>query len=309
MNLRAEVEFDVSEPVGETASISATVVSPSANVRNTAVIAVPGGTYSRWYWDADANRLPGYSFAEHLANSGHVVVAVDNVGTGASSVPHGVVTPEQMAAALHRVAQLTRARLAEGSLAPGLGAIPDTELFGVGHSLGATFVAMQQGAHASYDRVGIWGMTALAPSGVDIAAQVAASVVNLRLTAGADQDAQFVRMPRAGLRPFFYGNFVEEDVMQADEAAATSMSVLGGASAGAHGYIAEAAAAISVPVFLVFGEQDLSEDPRREPTAYSSCNDLTLFVLRGSAHCHNLAPTRRQLWDRTLRWLGSAPGK
>jgi hypothetical protein len=285
MNLRAEVEFDVSEPVGETASISATVVSPSANVRNTAVIAVPGGTYSRWYWDADANRLPGYSFAEHLANSGHVVVAVDNVGTGASSVPHGVVTPEQMAAALHRVAQLTRARLAEGSLAPGLGAIPDTELFGVGHSLGATFVAMQQGAHASYDRVGIWGMTALAPSGVDIAAQVAASVVNLRLTAGADQDAQFVRVPRAGLR------------------------VLGGASAGAHGYIAEAAAAISVPVFLVFGEQDLSEDPRREPTAYSSCNDLTLFVLRGSAHCHNLAPTRRQLWDRTLRWLGSAPGK
>ena len=33
---------------------------------------------------------------------------------------------------------------------------------------------------------------------------------------------------------------------------------------------------------------------------------LTLYVLAGSAHCHNMAGTRQRLWDRLLGWCGSA---
>jgi alpha-beta hydrolase superfamily lysophospholipase len=308
MTVRAQVEFDVSSAVGERAVIAASLVAPDGDPKNSVVLAIPGGTYSHSYWDADSARIPGYSFAEHLAAAGYVVVAVDNVGTGASTVPSGLVTPEQMAEALDIVSRELRARLADGSLTPGLAAMPDPDLVGIGHSLGGMLVALQQAAHSSYERVGIWGRTALWPPNEDesgIEQRIETIVANLRLQAGAAENAQFVRMPRARLRPSFYGDFVDEAVMEADEAAATTMSLLAGASAGADGYIADAAATITSPVLLVFGEQERPGDQHREPAAYRSSDDITLFVLRGSAHCHNLAPTRHVLWDRTIRWLAN----
>jgi alpha-beta hydrolase superfamily lysophospholipase len=309
---RALTEFDVSGALGEPAVVAASIIAPDRGVAGTVVVAVPGGGYTRSYWDQDPALLPSYSFAEHLAGAGYAVVAVDNVGTGASTVPRGHLTPEQMAAALHVVSTQVRERIADESLAPAGSVAPDSDVVGIGHSLGGMLVALQQGAHASYDRVGIWGMTAVTPPGTsqeDLKGQIRASMANLRATADADTDAQFVLMPRLSLRPFFYGNFVAEAVMEADESAATTMSLLAGASAGAHGYIAEAAAQIAVPVLLAFGEEDLSADPRGEPAAYGTSEDLTVFVLRGSAHCHNLAPTRHRLWDRTIEWLRRSPAQ
>ena len=32
---------------------------------------------------------------------------------------------------------------------------------------------------------------------------------------------------------------------------------------------------------------------------------LTLYVLRGSAHCHNMATTRHDQWERIEQWLWS----
>ena len=45
---------------------------------------VPGMSYGKEYWDVP---LAGYSFARAAAAAGHVVVAVDNLGTGASARP------------------------------------------------------------------------------------------------------------------------------------------------------------------------------------------------------------------------------
>ena len=43
----------------------------------------------------------------------------------------------------------------------------------------------------------------------------------------------------------------------------------------------------------------------REIDPYAAADDLTLFVLRGSAHCHNMATTRVALWCRIASWLGA----
>lgn len=43
---------------------------------------VPGMSYGKEYWDLP---LDGYSFARAAAAAGHVVVAADNLGTGAST--------------------------------------------------------------------------------------------------------------------------------------------------------------------------------------------------------------------------------
>ena len=68
------------------------------------------------------------------------------------------------------------------------------------------------------------------------------------------------------------------------------------------GITAEAATEIEVPVFLGYGEVDVSTDPHAEPAFFSRSPDITLYLLAGSGHCHNMAATRRVLWERLLDW-------
>jgi hypothetical protein len=74
------------------------------------------------------------------------------------------------------------------------------------------------------------------------------------------------------------------------------------------GLIASEAAAVDVPLFLAAGERDVIEDLYCEPDAFRACHDITLYQLRRSAHMHNFAPTRAQLWARLDRWVdGTCP--
>jgi hypothetical protein len=69
------------------------------------------------------------------------------------------------------------------------------------------------------------------------------------------------------------------------------------------GYVAEEAASVDVPVFLGFGERDVSEAPHNEPTMFPRATDITVFVVPQMAHMHNFASTRRLLWERSLDWV------
>jgi pimeloyl-ACP methyl ester carboxylesterase len=61
-------------------------------------------------------------------------------------------------------------------------------------------------------------------------------------------------------------------------------------------------AAITAPVFLGFGEDDLTEDFMGCVALYKATNDISLFVLPGAAHCHNQSARRTMLWDRLAHW-------
>ena len=65
----------------------------------------------------------------------------------------------------------------------------------------------------------------------------------------------------------------------------------------------ELAGRIQAPVFLAFGDSDVSHDPRAEPAAYPMSRDITVVVVPRMAHMHNFADTRECLWDRFRRWL------
>jgi pimeloyl-ACP methyl ester carboxylesterase len=70
-------------------------------------------------------------------------------------------------------------------------------------------------------------------------------------------------------------------------------------------------AAITAPVFLGFGEDDLTQDFMGCVALYKAVNDISLFVLPGAAHCHNQSALRTMLWDRLAHWArgyGSQPG-
>jgi pimeloyl-ACP methyl ester carboxylesterase len=63
-------------------------------------------------------------------------------------------------------------------------------------------------------------------------------------------------------------------------------------------------AAITAPVFLGFGEDDLTQDFIGSAALYRAANDMSFFVLPGSAHCHNQSALRTMLWDRLAYWAG-----
>ena len=62
-------------------------------------------------------------------------------------------------------------------------------------------------------------------------------------------------------------------------------------------------AAIDVPVFVAFGDHDLTAAYERSAARYTNSPDVTLYVLPQSAHCHNQASSRLQLWERIARWI------
>src|SRR5438552_556126 len=74
---------------------------PRPAARLPLLFCLPGGTYTKAYWHLEVPGRPGYSFGEHLADRGALVVAVDHLGTGDSSRhPRAVeLTPEVVAGA------------------------------------------------------------------------------------------------------------------------------------------------------------------------------------------------------------------
>jgi pimeloyl-ACP methyl ester carboxylesterase len=288
------------------ATIAATAFLP-AHPSGKIVIAVPGGTYSRAYWHQDPSALPGYSFCEHLCLAGVTVVAVDNLGTGDSTRPSDpdLVTPELMGDANAQLATQIRSRAASGTLDEGLRPMESPEVIGVGHSLGGLVTLLQQSKWRSYDRIAVLGYTAVpSEDPAPYPDRLNAALEMLAVQARDTFDNGYLEVPRSSLEAFFYGDFVDRNVVASDAKTATVMPRIAGAAAMVYGSAADAAARIDVPVFLAFGEQDLSPDPRKEAIAYQSSQDITVFVLPGSAHCHNLAPTRLLLWNRLLNWIG-----
>lgn len=67
-------------------------------------VAVHGATHYHLYWDLPRINGISYSYARHMARRGWPVLAIDQLGTGASSQPDGdFVTLDETARALHQV--------------------------------------------------------------------------------------------------------------------------------------------------------------------------------------------------------------
>jgi pimeloyl-ACP methyl ester carboxylesterase len=300
-----DVVFDVST-VADGAQVAASLFVPPPRPGSSGPIVVlvclPGGTYTRSYWDLTVPGQVGYSFAEDMAARGHVVVAVDNPGTGMSSGPPdgGDVTIELWGRAAAEVARQVRDRLH-----PEWG--DDLVVVGVGHSMGGYAVIAQAAIGGDYDAVAILGTSNQPMAGV-YSTEAGAPSPDDQHRALVDQMVGsahdgYLQPDRESLRALFHLADVPPNVLAADDGPATRVPV--GAAIGAvePGAYCEAAGKITVPVFLAFGEVDVSPSPHSEVAAYSASGDVRLVVLQGSAHCHNAATTRHVLWDRLAGWI------
>lgn len=293
--------FDVGEVVGEPASLAATYY-PAPDAADTAALLVclPGGTYSREYWDLDIPGHRGYSFADFATENGYPVVTIDPLGTGESSQPTVDFGFGDIAAAL----------------AQAVSALPDTigihaPPVAVAHSLGGYLAITQQALFPGYAGLAVLGCTNqhVAPLNLDASfiarcatphgrAEVAAEILS-----GLGQP--YFEGPREYLQSWFHLPDVPADVVAADCSTAKSVVPRVFGTAMVPGIVAEHAARIDVPVLVGYGELDVSPDPRAEAGLYRSSPDITTLVVAGSAHCHNMASSRHRLWRRLLAWAAT----
>ena len=294
-----ELSLDVTDGVGEPARMVGTYFPPtSGSTGPAALVCLPGGTYTRRYFDLEVPGLPGYSFARDAAGRGFPVVTFDMLGTGESTRPDGDVDfAVQAGAVAAAVAQLPDALDLEGPFV------------GIGHSMGGYVAVFQQALHRTYTALAILGTTNqhVAPLGLSPELAAAAETPEGRAALVEQTVAtmpRFIEAARTPMLPWFHLQDVPPAVVEADTASTlTVVPRRCAATSMVPGVAVEAAATIDVPVLLAYGDVDVSPQPRAEPGFFPASRDITLFLLRDSGHCHNMAGTRHVLWDRLARWV------
>ena len=338
MARQVELRIDVTNALGlgEPAHVAATVVLPDPALlpeRPVVCFAKPGGGYSRGYFTCE---LPGPgkgAQADFHAARGWIFVAMDNLGSGDSSVHAGdLLNYTNATLAALAAEQEVLLRLANGLIEPGYPAVLQPVKIAIGQSTGGTLCIVQQARHGCYDGIGILGFSAVhshpatppgevpivtpwfardvppgAQGGILNAAAVAA------MTAGAPQEAAWTALAWG-----FHYDDVPQDVVEADLMHYESIVIHAGAPKGADpapwnsyttpteaarltltpGIVAPEAAAVTVPVLSAMGERDLVVDPLGEARAFKSALSFDLFVCPRMGHMHNFAGTRALFWER-----------
>jgi pimeloyl-ACP methyl ester carboxylesterase len=307
-----DLTFDVTAAIGEPARQAGWLFLPDRPEDTVAVVVCfHGASYDRHYWHYEIPGFADYSFADHLTARQYAVIAVDHLGAGQSSDPDPRRPRDLalLAAGAADVVRQARERLTRGSLARGL----PTELpvIGIGHSLGAAVLTSLQGTARVVDGVCLLGLSVhggdVKGSPVDHSLQTADEIeAELRSTFGVPADSVSMTLSRAAVRQVFHAPGVPDAVVAFDDALQSRTSVRAGAETVTPCFLEAAAGAIDVPVFLAFGATvDMSGNPYAEPANYQNSPDVTVHMVEGSGHCHNLAGSRQVLWDRIASWISA----
>jgi len=281
----------------EVEGLAATVVEPD-RPNGRVVFCFPGGGMSRRYFDLDGT----YSMAGHLAGSGFTVVAVDHPGVGDSPPPAEPwdLTPSYVADRDAGAVAALRTRIGGTAI-------------GLGHSMGSMLTVVAQARHRCFDALALLGW-AHGEGYRDTALAGHLSPEELALVGDPSvPEANIVELAKRRFgRPLPVGSTT------------TSEFLLGGMAVTAEGLEAIAharsallavcglasmlklvgpdVAALDVPVLVGVGERDITVDVRQTAPSLAACPDITLYVLPGAGHNHNIAPNRTALWERVAVW-------
>lgn len=315
-----QLTFDVTAgaAAGEYLAQAAWVFLPKRPADAPAVLlCLAGGTYDKHYWHTEIDGYPGYSFGEHLAAAGYIVIALDHLGVGESSDPRASarVGLELLAAGDAEVARQVREGLRNGNLIDGVSPLT-VPLVGVGHSMGACLTTMVQATTGIYDAVVLLGYAVQitnvyeqSPDAADLENRVQQTIDAACQLAGASPQDSHLFAPRSYLAHLFYAGEVPQPVIDADTALQSRTPTRAAGEVTTPGFVERYAPQVNVPVFLGFGAGiDVSPNPYAEPSNYGGALDVTLHLVPKSGHCHNFASHRAALWDRIAAWVPTVTG-
>ena len=266
----------------------------------TVVVLIPGGTYNASYWDI------GYtpeirSFRLAMNNAGIATLALDRLGTGASSKPLStLLSASVQAMAAHQVIQSVRSRFPEVIVG--------------GHSIGAAMAMIEAGHYRDVDGVLVTGMTHR--MNLITVIPVLANMIPAPLDpAVPGRDAGYLTTSPGTRYPAFHTpGPLDEAAIAYDESTkdvfATTEAV---DSLTLTTVVTPASQQITVPVLLVLGN-----DPHFCGTLGSDCSSpealrasetpffggpLQTYILSGYGHAVNYAPNAPTYFGVVSDWL------
>ena len=316
---RRSWRIDVSDslPLEGTFEIAADVVLPptgsTEKVEPAALLfCLPGGFLSRKYYDLGAARDPSYSFAEFMAARGFAVVAVDHIGCGESSRPKdleaGFLLGVDALAAANESARIEIA----GRLQSEFG-VKRFRSIGVGHSMGSAMTVAQQANFRAHEALVLQSFSTaglvrfLQGDEADYAnsperahreiGELARARFGTPYPLGASESDE-------GTRAAFSAGTAPDVVYKYLQQASTNLLGVPGLLTMIPGAYAPYAELVDVPVFVGVGDHDLGRVDGVPPMLPRS-TEVATYTLRDSWHCHNVANTRLELWERIRVWVES----
>jgi pimeloyl-ACP methyl ester carboxylesterase len=324
--IKADVSVDVTATchLDRALTVAATLFLPEPGqlVENQPVVfAVPGGGYSRAYYDMHFDGHERYSQVDHHVERGIPVVAIDHLGVGESSPEVAeALRIEDIAAANDCAVRVITERLRGGTAVDGYPGVDVGSRIGMGQSMGGGVTVIMAARHRTYDAVAVLGYSAIhTVLPMPEAAETARASSHFDYDRDTDNEAMSLTESSEHVGNFLYPFFCEDvpaDIVEQDTRGGypirTASPPYGSLTLPlcvvamlSPGYIKAEAADLDIPVFIGVGDRDVAPDPRQEPAAYESATDITLFVCERMAHMHNFATTREKLWDRVADWCYS----
>lgn len=336
--------FECIQPAGELLpgehfDIAMRVIAPPAGapVSGLAFYCLPGGMMDRVYFDLVLGVEDGpddwrFSFAEAMARHGHVTITSDHPGLGESTCPGDefALTPDLLTRSHIGAARAAIAALREGTLAPGLEAIPDVLPVGCGHSMGAVTIVDRQARDPFFAAMlllgyGIGGLPAnlspeLLASARDIdwlAANIAAiarerfgcaRVLGKSRSKGAPPPG--IDKAPAGVKvqerhadgPDFHTRAADPEGRVALRGAAAPLLTLPGLYSTFPGVNDRSRAQIDVPTLVVAGTHDFAHVGESLRATFPNAPDFEHFAPDDTGHNLFVFPSRTQTFARIAQW-------
>ncbi|CCH30706.1 alpha/beta hydrolase [Actinosynnema sp. NPDC047251] len=301
---------DIYAPVtvlGHRHTVHGQLCSPAGGA--TAVqLLIPGSTYNSSYWDYDDG---AHSFRAAQNAAGFATLAVDRLGTGASSKPLGLLlTSFVQAEAVHQVVRGLRS----GAYGPSYAKV----IIG-GHSLGSSISILEAGTHHDVDGVLVTGLTHRAnPAGV---VTVLGSMIpaNLDPKFGLGQPLGYLTTsPGTRFAAFHAPGFLSGPLKALDERTKDVFSPTEAVDGLGVAVLLPYSRLIDVPVLVVTGQHDatvcglLASNCSNANTLHADeapyYRDLRTYVVEGYGHSVNLAPNAGQYYAAVASWAKKVVG-
>jgi pimeloyl-ACP methyl ester carboxylesterase len=307
--------IDVAEAVacGEPVELAVEVCLPPAGTAASGLVycCLPGGGMNAGYFDLRAGDDTSFSFAEQMTARGAIVVLVNPVAIGGSTIPaagFAVGVDAIVAANAHAVAEMLAA-LREGTMDPSLPSLPALKAIGVGHSMGGMLTVLQQARDAVYAGLVLMGFSLngladlLSDDERTVVGDGAAARARIGELAQARFGEPFLMLPPSDLsRSMLARGRKDPRVGNAIAARRDRVIAVTALFSMIPDSIAPEAAAVTVPLLLLFGDHDICGAPHRVPASFPGVSDLTLCVLPDTGHNHFTAESRGRLFGRVAAW-------
>lgn len=277
-------------------------------------VLVPGITYSHTYWDFPY-QPDIYNYRRAANAAGYATLALDRLGTGASSHPlSATVTAFEQADAVHQVI----AGLRNGSVT---GAPSSSILLG-GHSEGSTIAIIEVSTYHDVDAVLLTGFAhhfdAVQLTGL-LASMYPATLDPVLRQSYPLPDVGYLTTRPGTRSTYFYPPNPDPSVVAADDATKSVFSMTEAPDSALLGLITPYSLSIKVPVLLVNGDHDAIFCPggtcttaatlsAAEAPYYSPAACLHTAVMAGVGHDVNLAPNAPQYHSIVLNWADQVFG-